>query len=133
MAFTEPNRVLFNKTHRITSKKATKTKKDTNARRIGIPIFTYYHSFRFFGRSANVNASLPYAVGNFFGTVLGTERSIYRSGLADFSFRLAVNLKGGPAMEAMEFAKWKQKLTEPGKPERRNLKTAADSIIGTAG
>src|ERR1035441_8611074 len=32
-----------------------------------VPIFTYYHSFGFFGRSANVNASLPYAVGTFQG------------------------------------------------------------------
>ena len=29
-----------------------------------VPIFSYYHSFDFFGRSANVVASLPYGVGN---------------------------------------------------------------------
>ena len=75
-----------------------------------IPIFTYYHSLNFFGRSANINLSLPYAVGNFSGTVLGTDRSIYRSGLLDFSMRFSVNLKGGPAMQAREFAKWKQKM-----------------------
>jgi hypothetical protein len=28
-----------------------------------VPIFSYYHSFSFFNRSANVVASLPYAVG----------------------------------------------------------------------
>jgi len=28
-----------------------------------VAIFNYYHSFSFFGRSANINASLPYAVG----------------------------------------------------------------------
>ena len=39
-----------------------------------VPIFSYYHSFSFFGRSANVVASLPYAVGNFQGTVLGAEQ-----------------------------------------------------------
>src|SRR5271165_4967956 len=63
-----------------------------------IPILTYYHSFNFFGRSANFNASLPYGVGTFSGQVLGTDRSIYRSGLLDFTARLSVNLKGGPAM-----------------------------------
>ena len=63
-----------------------------------VPVFSYYHSFGFFGRSANITASLPYAVGNFSGSVLGTQRSIYRSGLLDFSARLSVNLKGGPAM-----------------------------------
>src|SRR5580700_5732167 len=33
-----------------------------------VPIFSYYHSFSFFGRSANLTASLPYALGNFQGT-----------------------------------------------------------------
>src|SRR5580693_3663128 len=26
-----------------------------------VPVFSYYHSFSFFGRSANITASLPYA------------------------------------------------------------------------
>jgi hypothetical protein len=74
-----------------------------------VGIFTYYHSLDFFGRSANVTASLPYAAGSFSGDVLGNERSIYRSGLVDFSARFAVNLLGGPAMEPHEFAQWRQK------------------------
>jgi hypothetical protein len=28
-----------------------------------VPIFGYYHSFNFFGRSANIAAALPYGVG----------------------------------------------------------------------
>jgi hypothetical protein len=75
-----------------------------------VPVFSYYHSFGFFGRSANITASLPYAVGNFSGSVLGTQRSIYRSGLLDFSARISVNLKGGPAMPPQTFLKWKQKI-----------------------
>jgi hypothetical protein len=74
-----------------------------------VPVFSYYHSFNFFGRSANLTASLPYAVGTFSGQVLGTNKSIYRSGLLDFSARFSVNLLGGPAMQPQEFAKWKQK------------------------
>ncbi len=74
-----------------------------------VPVASYYHSFSFFGRSANVTASLPYAVGNFSGEVLGKEGSIYRSGLLDFSARFSVNLLGGRAMQAQQFAKWKQK------------------------
>jgi hypothetical protein len=74
-----------------------------------VPIFTYYHSFSFFGRSANFNASLPYAVGTFHGKALGNERQLYRSGLLDSTFRLSVNLRGGPAMSPKEFGKWKQK------------------------
>src|SRR5271169_6374973 len=45
-----------------------------------IPSLSYYHSFGFFGRSANVVASLPYGVGNFRGTV-GTDMQVYRSGI----------------------------------------------------
>ena len=74
-----------------------------------VPVFSYYHSLNFFGRSANVIASLPYAVGTFSGDVLGNQRSVYRSGLLDFSARLSVNLLGGPAMQPQQFSKWKQK------------------------
>lgn len=74
-----------------------------------VPVFSLYHSFSFFGRSANITGSLPYAVGNFSGKVLGTDKSIYRSGLLDLSFRLSVNLIGGPALRPKEFVKWKQK------------------------
>lgn len=76
-----------------------------------VPVVTYYHSLNFFGRSANFNASLPYAVGNFQGTVGNQQQqqAIYRSGLTDSTYRLSVNLVGGKAMPAQEFAKWKQK------------------------
>src|SRR5580692_9452653 len=62
-----------------------------------VPIFSYYHSLNFFGRSANFTGALPYGVGNFRGTVSGQSRSIYRSGLLDSTFRFSVNLIGGPA------------------------------------
>jgi hypothetical protein len=74
-----------------------------------VPIFTYYHSLNFFGRSANVTASLPYGVGRFSGEVGEQTRSVYRSGLLDLSARLSVNLIGGPAMDVPQFVKWKQK------------------------
>jgi hypothetical protein len=74
-----------------------------------VPVFSLYHSFSFFGRSANFTASLPYAVGNFSGEVLNQQRSVYRSGLLDFGARFSVNLYGGRAMEPQQFVKWKQK------------------------
>jgi hypothetical protein len=74
-----------------------------------VPILSYYHSFSLLGRSANMNVSLPYAVGNFQGNVAGQPKQIYRSGLLDFTSRVSVNLKGGPAMPAEEFRKWRQK------------------------
>lgn len=77
--------------------------------RYSVPIFTLYHSFGFFGHSANINASLPYAIGNFSGNLTGEQKHLYRSGLLDSTYRLSVNLKGGPAMAPQEFVKWKQK------------------------
>ena len=61
---------------------------------VNIPVFSYTHSMRFFGRSANLNASLPYGVGNFRGTVVGAAANAYRSGLLDSAFRFSVNLVG---------------------------------------
>lgn len=75
-----------------------------------VPSLVYTHSFGFFGRSANVNAALPYMVGNFSGDVFGIHHSVYRSGLMDIGFRLAVNLYGGRAMTPQHYMKWKQKV-----------------------
>jgi outer membrane putative beta-barrel porin/alpha-amylase len=79
-----------------------------------IPIFSYYHSFSFLGRSANITGSLPYGVGTFQASAQlsagEVHRQSYKSGLVDSGFRLSVNLKGGPAMPAKEFAQWKQKV-----------------------
>src|SRR5262250_2657675 len=55
-------------------------------------IFSLYHSLNFFGRSANITASLPYGVGHFQAAALGKHRSAYRSGLLDLGVRLSVNL-----------------------------------------
>jgi len=75
-----------------------------------VPIVSFYHSLGFFGRSANIVASLPYAAGNFQGTGFGVEQNLYRSGLLDSVFRFSVNLKGGPAMPTQQFMKWHQKV-----------------------
>ncbi len=77
--------------------------------KINVPSITYYHSLNFFGRSANVLASLPYGVGNFQGHAIGAEQHAYRSGLLDSVYRFSVNLKGGPALPPEEYQKWRQK------------------------
>jgi hypothetical protein len=74
-----------------------------------VPTISYYHSFGLFGRSANITGVLPYGVGTFQGSVLGTQHQVYRSGLLDLTLRFSINIKGGPAMAAPEFIKWKQK------------------------
>jgi hypothetical protein len=74
-------------------------------------VLTYYRSFDLFSRSANVAASLPYAVGTF-GAIVGGERTeVYRSGLADGRVRIAANLRGGPAMSAKQFGSWRERTT----------------------
>jgi hypothetical protein len=62
-----------------------------------------------FGRSSNLNIAIPYGIGTFQGEFGDVTKQIYRSGLVDTTFRLSVNLKGGPAMDAREFGKWNQK------------------------
>ena len=74
-------------------------------------VLSYYHSFDFLGRSANVTGSLPYARGNFEGRVANAENNIYRSGLADMRLRLSVNVLGAPAMSVKEFFDWREKST----------------------
>jgi hypothetical protein len=76
---------------------------------ISTSILTCFHTLSFFGRSANLNASIPYTFGDFRGTVSGVKREITRSGLAPAVIRFSVNLKGGPAMTVEEFARWEQK------------------------
>jgi hypothetical protein len=72
-------------------------------------VLSYYRSFELVGRSANITAAVPYALGNFSAKVAGTQTDVYRSGLADSRIRVAVNLWGGPAMHAKEYVTWKEK------------------------
>jgi len=67
-----------------------------------------YRALDFFGRSANIAVAIPYAVGEFDGTVADAPKHAHRSGLLDSSVRFSVNLIGGPAMEPQEFVKWQQ-------------------------
>ena len=49
-----------------------------------VPTLSYYHSLSFLGRSANMNVTLPYAVGNFQGNVAwpaAADLSLRSSGL----------------------------------------------------
>jgi hypothetical protein len=77
--------------------------------KLSVPSVAYYRSFGLFGRSANLLAALGYGVGTFEGQVFEQQRSIYRSGLFDSVFRVAVNLAGGPAMSLAEARQWRQK------------------------
>jgi hypothetical protein len=77
--------------------------------RVSLPVVSYVRSLRLAGRSANVLVALPYAVGNFEGKIGKAQANVYRSGLAPLTFRLSMNLWGGPAMDVPHFVRWKQK------------------------
>ncbi|MBV8305854.1 MAG: transporter [Gammaproteobacteria bacterium] len=75
---------------------------------INLGALGYYHALDFFGRSSNLAVALPYAVGEFDGTVAQAPKHAHRSGLLDSSVRFAVNLLGGPALTPEEFLQWRQ-------------------------
>jgi hypothetical protein len=77
--------------------------------RLNMSAVTLYHSFGFFGRSANATATLAYGVGTFKGTVSSAEVEAYRSGLFDSVYRFSVNLVGAPAMDLGELRLWRQR------------------------
>jgi hypothetical protein len=60
---------------------------------------SYQRSFDLFGRSASAQFSLPYAHGVTEGVVEGEFRRRKTVGLTDARFRLAINLRGAPAMD----------------------------------
>jgi len=74
-----------------------------------IPSLSVGGSFSTFGRSSQVLAVVPHAVADLTGTVAGAEQYRYRSGLADTTFRYAINLFGAPAMRRRDFARYRQK------------------------
>jgi len=83
----------------------------TGARaKAAVPVVSVFHSFNLFGRTASFVASVPYGRMHFRGIVSDAERVADRSGLLDSTFRLSVNLTGGPAMDARDYVKWRQKL-----------------------
>ncbi len=61
------------------------------------------------GHSANVNVLVPYARGDFEGTLTNSSIQAYRSGLGDAQVRFAMNLSGGPAMSLGDYLKWTEK------------------------
>lgn len=76
---------------------------------INLSILSFYHSMDIMGRSSNMTVSLPYAVANFRGEVIGTDTAARRSGLMDLVLRFSVNLKGARAMHIDQFRSWRQK------------------------
>ncbi len=66
-------------------------------------VVSYAHSFALFGRSARIDAIVPWQHGFWSGLLEGAPASATRDGLADPAFRLSINLYGAPALGMDEF------------------------------
>jgi Putative MetA-pathway of phenol degradation len=69
----------------------------------------YGHTFGLFGHSATALVGVPYVWGKISGQIEQSSGDVYgeisRSGTADASFQLSVNLLGGPALSPSEFSR----------------------------
>ena len=72
--------------------------------RFSAAVAGYGHTFGIFGHSASATLVTPYAWGDASGEVGESRSSISRSGLADSTFQVNVNLLGGPALSPAEFS-----------------------------
>ena len=70
---------------------------------------SYSRSFGMFGQSALFTAVVPYADLELTGIVEGQPATVNRAERSDPVFRLSMNLAGAPALEAKDFAGYRQK------------------------
>ena len=68
---------------------------------------TYIRSFAVLGKTARLEATLPYAMGYWEGLLRGEPASVRRHGFSDPSLRFSVNLLGSPALKGREFASYR--------------------------
>ncbi|HET6563812.1 MAG TPA: transporter, partial [Xanthomonadales bacterium] len=68
---------------------------------------TYIRSFGLLGKTARIEATLPYAMGKWEGLLRGDYASVRRHGFSDPSVRFSVNLLGSPALKGKEFAAYR--------------------------
>ena len=68
----------------------------------------YMHVFDFWGQSGSLALVVPNAWLSASGEVFDQARSISRTGLADITARLSINLFGAPALSLPEFARYQQ-------------------------
>ena len=67
----------------------------------------YIRSFDWFGKTARIDVTLPYAQSHWKGTVDGEYISQRRQGFGDARLRLSVNLIGAPALQGEEYARFR--------------------------
>ena len=67
---------------------------------------SYVRTFDWFGRSARIDVTLPYAAGRWEGEVDGEYTSLRRHGLADPRLRASIALYGAPALSRQELGRY---------------------------
>ena len=67
-------------------------------------VFALGHSFNLFGRQSLLTGGIPYVFADVSGRVFEQSGSVERTGIGDTRVRLAINLRGVPAMTPREFA-----------------------------
>lgn len=90
---------------------------------IETPSFGIAQSFNLVGKSAQAFVALPYSWAQVSGIALGEERNVSRSGLSDMRLRVAVLLRGAPALRIEQFAK----------AQRRTIIGASLTAVAPAG
>ena len=71
--------------------------------RINTIILAYVRSVNFFGKSAKVDAILPFAGGDYTGVFEGSDFEDNYTGFGDLRLRFSINLTGAPSLEPKEF------------------------------
>jgi len=69
----------------------------------------YFRSFKLFNRLAKFDVVLPYAFGEFNGSVEGVERTVYKNGFGDPLLRLSMIFVGTDPLKTKDFFKSEQK------------------------
>lgn len=72
-------------------------------------VAAYVRSVNVFGKSGKIDAVLPFAAGDWSGTVSQQYQETKRDGFGDPKIRLSVNLLGSPALYAEEYGSYQQK------------------------
>ena len=71
-------------------------------------VFAYARAVNFFGKSGKIDASLPFAGGDWKGVFDGDDFEDHSTGFGDLRIRASINLTGAPALKLSDYSGYKQ-------------------------
>jgi len=77
--------------------------------KLNIALVGYARTFSLLSRNAKFKTFIPYAFGDWKGTVDGVQESREARGFGDIRMKLDWNFYGAPALSSKDFASWQQK------------------------